>query len=149
MKLKETIKRVLKEDKIYKVINLINNHGLLSALDYFGGWKRIQELANIEEPTRKMAITFIKDLIKKYGAISVHEIEKDPIFYEKDNIEYKEIDFFGRFTAIGTVWSFDDETESKDIGEFQLRYEELDNVMIYRIFDMLMDAYENKHILPT
>ena len=47
MNIKQTIKRVLKEGVKEKMIKFIDSYGLLSAINFVGGWDELKEMLGI------------------------------------------------------------------------------------------------------
>jgi len=139
MNLQENIRKVLKEGVKEKMIKLIDEHGLISAINFVGGWKTLKEMLGDYYINTKLMIDFIKNLIREYGGLSVFDFDEDPIFYNKTPTEYREIHYFGVDRVTVQVWNketFDDE------GEFHVAYEALDDATIMEIFELLIEEYE-------
>lgn len=137
MNLKETIRRVLNEGLKERMIQFIDEYGVKSAVDFFGGWKIIEDTIGDENVTTKMKINFIKELTKEQGGISVFDLNEDPIYFGRDGNEYQEIYYFGLRSVTIQMW--DRENNYTDLGEFIVSYENLNDGQIDDIFYMLME----------
>lgn len=136
MNIKQTIRRVLNEGLKERMIQFMDEYGLKSAVDFFGGWKIIEDTIGDENVTTKMKINFIKELMKELGGISVHDLNEDPIYFGQDGNEYQEIYYFGLRSVTIQMW---DRENYDDLGEFIASYEELSDGLIDDIFYMLME----------
>lgn len=138
MNLKETIKRVLNEGLKERMIQFIDEYGIKSAVDFFGGWKVIEDTIDNERLTYKMKLDFIKYLVKEYQGISIVDLNEDPLFYDETDTSYHEIPYLALRGVTIQVW---DKQNYDDLGEFFVQYERLDNEIIDNIFYLLMEHY--------
>lgn len=92
--------------------------------------------------TNEIMINFIKEIVNtiNYNFLTPTEINEDPIFYSKNDHEYKEITAFRSSTVVITVWDFN---FTEIIGEFHKSYEDLPLNSLQEIFDMLVRAYSD------
>ena len=91
--------------------------------------------------TREIKQEFIQDYFKDLGyEISLFEIDEEPIFYNENESEYREIIYIGQSKVSVQVWTKENwEAE----GEFGILYYNLDDDMIDRIFDIVIQLYDN------
>lgn len=139
MSIKQTIRKVLKEGVKEKMIKLIDEHGLISATNFVGGWNTLKKMLGDYQINTKLMIDFIKDLTREYGGLSVFDFDESPIFYNKTKTEYREIPYFGTSHVTVQVWN--NETFN-DEGDFHVPYENLDDATIMEIFELLLEQYE-------
>jgi hypothetical protein len=135
-RLKESIKKVLKEGVKERIIELIDSLGLESAISFVGGWEELKDIVGEEYITTKHMIGFIKEVTRKAGGLSVFDFDKDPIFYEETKSEYREITYFGPTRVTVQRWykeTFD------HLGDLYIFYEKLGDDVIKRIFEFLID----------
>lgn len=138
MILKETIKKVLKEKVKKKILSFIGSHGLISAIEFFGGWDFIEDKLGKDENLRKIKIDFIKELTNKYSGLSFWDLNENPILFKQTNEEYQEITHLGLRNVVIEIW---DEDWKQD-GQFIVLYENLSDKNINDIFNMLMKHFK-------
>jgi len=136
MESREKIRKVLKEGVKERIIELIDSHGLESAISFVGGWEELKNIVGEEYITTKHMIDYIKEVARKNDGISVYDFDEDPIFYEETKSEYREIRYFG-FVRV-TVQRWYKETFD-DLGDLHIFYEKLSDDVIKRIFEFLID----------
>lgn len=91
--------------------------------------------------TREIKQEFIQDYFKDLGyGISLIEIDEEPIFYNENESEYREIIYIGQSKVSVQVWT---KENWEDEGEFGILYYNLDDDMIDRIFDIVIQLYDN------
>jgi hypothetical protein len=139
MNLQENIRKVLKEGVKEKMIKLIDEHGLISAINFVGGWDTLKRMLGDYQINTKLMIDFIKDLTREYGGLSVFDFDESPIFYGRTKTEYREISYFGISHVTVQVWN--NETFS-DEGEMHVPYTNLNDTIIMEIFELLLEQYE-------
>jgi hypothetical protein len=136
MNLRENIRKVLSEGVRERIIELIDSHGLESAISFVGGWEELKDIVGEDDITTKHMVGFIKEVTRKAGGLSVFDFDEDPIFYEQTQSEYREITYFGPTRVTVQRWykeTFD------DLGDFHIFYEKLSDDVIKRIFEFLID----------
>jgi len=138
--LQESIRKVLKEGVKERMIELINSHGLLSAIRFIGDWDTLTDILGFDKINTEMMIKFIKELAREHNGLSVFDFDEDPIFYNKTDTEYREITFFGTNTVAVQRWDIRDFNAA---GSLTVPYEDLSNNNVKQIFDFLMEKYEN------
>ena len=124
------------------LISQIEKNGLKYALDMTNfSYTKLWSIIGDEYLTRKIKQEFIQDFFKSFGyGISLIEFEIDPIYYNSNDKEYREITYLGINKVSVTVW----DRESNDIeGEFGVLYHNLNDDMIDSIFDIVIELYEN------
>jgi hydroxymethylpyrimidine pyrophosphatase-like HAD family hydrolase len=139
MRIRKTIRKVLREGIKEKMIELIDEYGLMSAINFVGGWDDLKKRLGEYHLTTKDMIGFIKELVKEPYGLSVFDFNKDPIYYNQTNTEYREIHFFGINTVVVQVW---EKENFEDLGTFNVPYENLDDATIMEIFELLLEEYE-------
>jgi hypothetical protein len=122
------------------MIELINSHGLLSAIRFIGDWDTLTDILGFDKINTEMMIKFIKELAREHNGLSVFDFDEDPIFYNKTDTEYREITFFGTNTVAVQRWDIRDFNAA---GSLTVPYEDLSNNNVKQIFDFLMEKYEN------
>ena len=138
MNLRNTISRILNESVKDKMIEFIDSYGLLSAINFVGGWDELKEiLGDYHVPVKDM-IHFIKELAREYGGLSIFDFDEDPICYNQTETEYREISFFGTNTVVIQVWQ---KETFEDYGTFTVPYKDLDDETIVKIFELLIEEH--------
>lgn len=91
--------------------------------------------------TRKVKQKFIEDIMSQTGyGFGLSEIDEDPIYYQSNNDEYKEITYLGLSSVVVEVWSRDTE---EVLGEYRVSYSSLHDKLIDKVFDSVIIMYEN------
>jgi hypothetical protein len=149
--MKDLIRRIIKEstpksdeDKIKdRIVTQIEKLGLFKTLEMLSlSYTKIFSMGiGPEYLTRNIKQQFIQDYFKNIGyGISLFEIDEEPIFYNENESEYREIIYIGQSKVSIIVW----DKESWDTkGEFGVLYYNLDDDMIDRIFDIVIQLYDN------
>lgn len=149
--MKDLIRRIIKEstpksdeDKIKdRIVTQIKKLGLFKTLEMLSlSYTKIFSMGiGPEYLTRNIKQQFIQDYFKNIGyGISLFEIDEEPIFYNENESEYREIIYIGQSKVSIIVW----DKESWDTkGEFGVLYYNLDDDMIDRIFDIVIQLYDN------
>ena len=149
--MKDLIRRIIKEstpksdeDKIKdRIVTQIEKLGLFKTLEMLSlSYTKIFSMGiGPEYLTRNIKQQFIQDYFKNIGyGISLFEIDEEPIFYNENESEYREIIYIGQSKVSIIVW----DKESWDTkGEFGVLYYNLDDDMIDMIFDIVVQLYDN------
>ena len=149
--MKDLIRRIIKEstpksdeDKIKdRIVTQIEKLGLFKTLEMLSlSYTKIFSMGiGPEYLTRNIKQQFIQDYFKNIGyGISLFEIDEEPIFYNENESEYREIIYIGQSKVSIIVW----DKESWDTkGEFGVLYYNLDDDIIDMIFDIVVQLYDN------
>jgi len=143
--LRETIRRILKEDSKQEILDFIDKFGISRAVSFFGDFEIIKNvLGDISNLSRENKIKFIKDIVNEYnGGISVFDLNEDPILYNKMSHMYKEIHFFGENRVTVHVWEVVGDKD--ELGSYRVKYESLNDEIIDNIFKILMKSLEKNY----
>jgi hypothetical protein len=132
------------ESRQEKLLNMINNVGLLQASLSVGGMERLINIVGEDNITIQNKIDFIKEVVMMtdHGYISVYDTYVEPIHVDEDDD--------GTLTLIETLYDdsallsvyedYDDEPDSE-----YTNYESLPDQIIKEIFDIVL-IYYNKII---
>ncbi len=134
------MKFLIKESKFKEtIIDNIDKNGLLDTLKLTNmSFTKLSSMIGMDFLTNKLMIQFIKDVIDKNGSFSVYDFYIDPLPYNKTDSEYREISYFGPKFAGVDVYS-----ENGLLGNFHVRYENLNDDKLMEVFDLVMEAYED------
>jgi hypothetical protein len=134
------MKFLIKESKFKEtIIDNIDKNGLLDTLKLTNmSFTKLSSMIGMDFLTNKLMIQFIKDVIDKNGSFSVYDFYIDPLPYNKTDSEYREISYFGPKFAAVDVYS-----ENGLLGDFHVRYENLNDDKLMEVFDLVMEAYED------
>lgn len=135
MNLQENIRKILREGVKEKMIDIMNSHGLMFAINFVSGWETLKELLGHYDMPIKYILGFIKEVAKEHNGISIFDFDADPIFYKETETVISEITFFGSNGVIVHHWEKD---TYEDFGEEFVKYENLDDDIITEIFNFLM-----------
>lgn len=143
--MRKIIKQILKESSNLrdKLIQQINLRGLFFVLNITGlSYTKLFSMGiGPEYFTRKTKQEFIQDFFKDLGyGISLFEIDEEPIFYNENESEYREIIYIGQSKVSVQVWTKENwEAEA----EFGVLYHNLSDNFIDEIFDITIHLYDN------
>jgi len=140
MGIRETIRRILREDTKQEVLDFIDEFGMYRAISFFGGdvLKDIllkDILGNTQLKIEKIDI--IKKFLSDIGGITLELA----IPYKEDNHgHYHQIEFLGVEKAIINVYGgYKNET---DLGEYEVTYSYLPDKSVDDIFEIIMEDME-------
>lgn len=136
-------KQYIKENKLKEsLVSQIETNGLMSVLKITRFTPaKLFSVIGLDWVNRKIMIKFIKDFVNNVGwGFGLSEIDKDPIFYNSNDEEYREITYLGRNNVGIDVWGGDNFFEN--LGEFWVDYEALSDKILTEIFDILINHYE-------
>ena len=140
--IRESITRILREETaIDRIVNMIDNEGLLHTLKVMNiSFTRLFSIFGNEWLTRKIQTKFIKDLmeLREYG-FGLSEVGLEPIFYNENEDEYRQIDYIGQRGVTVDVLP---RNVNRPDGEFFVSYFGLDDRIINELFDAMVHAYE-------
>lgn len=149
--MKDLIRRIIKEStpksdegKIRdRIVTQIEKLGLFKTLEMLSlSYIKIFGMGiGPEYLTRDIKQQFIQDFFKDLGyGISLFEIDEEPIFFNENEFEYREIIYIGQSKVSVQIWTKENwEAE----GEFGVLYYNLDDDMIDMIFDIVIQLYDN------
>ena len=149
--MKDLIRRIIKEStpksdegKIRdRIVTQIEKLGLFKTLEMLSlSYTKIFGMGiGPEYLTRDIKQQFIQDFFKDLGyGVSLPEIDEEPIFFNENEFEYREIHYLGASKVSIMVW----DKESGDTeGGFGVLYYNLDDDMIDRIFDIVIQLYDD------
>lgn len=144
MKLIETIKSIINENK---VVDMIQEMGLYSLIRYTGGYDNITKLMGDYVFSNEDMIWFIIDVVKhlteKYrdDGISVWDLDMSPIMMGHPDEELQQIEYFN--PNFLTFYVYKGENYQDKVGNFTERYEDLDDNTLDEVFLFMVDALEN------
>jgi hypothetical protein len=145
MLLKESIRKVLKEETAKtRLITMIENDGLLHTLKLTNlNFSRLSSLLGSDWITRKIQIKFIKDLmaLRLYG-FGLGEAGLDPIYYNENEEEYRQIDYIGERGVTIDVIPKNDFSEGIE-GDWFQSYFGLEDKILNEVFNAMITIYEN------
>jgi len=145
MVLKESIRKVLKEETAKgRLITMIENDGLLHTLKLTNlNFNRLSSILGNDWITRNIQIKFIKDLmaLRLYG-FGLGEAGLDPIYYNENEEEYRQIDYIGERGVTIDVISKNDFDFVK--GDWFQSYFGLEDRILNEVFNAMITIYENK-----
>jgi hypothetical protein len=122
------------------IVSEIDNNGLLHVLKLLNiSYTKLFSMIGYEWLTNKVMIGFIQDIVGDYLSFGLVEIGEDPIFYNENKQEYREIEYLGKLRVSVGVY---DKTTNNHIGEFNVSYHNLNDNHLKMIFDAVMNAYE-------
>jgi hypothetical protein len=144
MCLKQIIIRVLREETTKdRIINMIDKEGLLYVLKVMNiNFTRLFSMVGNEWLTRNIQIKFIKDLmeLRQYG-FGLSEVGLEPIFYNENEDEYRQIDYIG---ARGVTIDVLPKNVNRPDGEWFQSYFGIDDRIINELFDAVVHTYEER-----
>lgn len=147
MKLIETIKNIINENKVGDIIQEI---GFYDAIRYFGGYDNLTKMMGGYEFSTEEKIQFIKEIVTKlceeYDDVEVpsNNLTSFQIEYDNTDSETQLIEYYSPEYITVERYSTDDEDYdvfSQDdfyIGSFRLSYEELHPSLITDIFYLMV-----------
>ena len=143
MNLQESIKRILIEETSIgeKMKKQIDRLGLYQFMEITGlSWVKIVSVIGVDFLSYKIMADFIPSVLNNVGAFGFGEFNLEPILYNSNDSEVREISYLGLTGPIVDVWSgYNFETHE---GEFQVHYYNLSDDIIEQVFDIVMKVYE-------
>ncbi len=143
--MKDLIVRILREegeDYHQKFINQIDKIGLINFLNLTKfSYTKLWSMIGDEWITRKIKEKFIKDVMEdlEWG-FGISEVGEKPIGYKENETEFWQIDYIGLNTIAVDIIS---KETGEEQGSFNLRYSQLDDSILDRIFDIVVMVYES------
>lgn len=138
---------IIKEEVLKnKLIKTIDEKGLLNTMKYTGlSWAKLTSLIGMDFITNEIMVDFITQVMREIEPFGLSEVNEDPIFYNQNSEEVREITYLGTIKVVVDVWSGPDFNEHE--GEFGVSYHNLSDHILEQVFDVIMKVYEeNKDI---
>ena len=135
MKLIGTIKSIVKENKDKSIPNMIKTLGISDAIKYFGNYYTIEPyLKEIDK------VNFIKEKVNGLtewigGGVGLIEIDEEPIHYDEDENEIRQIEYLGKDSVTVDVYDAD---MDRHLGDFNVQYESLPSQIIEELVEILL-----------
>jgi hypothetical protein len=132
------------ESRQEKLLNMINNVGLLQASLSVGGMERLFNIVGEDNITTQNKIEFIKEVVmmSDYGFIIIDDIDEEPIHVgEDDDGTITQIELLYDDSVLLDIY---DDYDSEPDNEY-INYESLPDQIIQEIFDIVL-IYYNKII---
>lgn len=141
MKLRETIRKVLREGLDDKIINLVNSVGIMSATSFVGGYEKLFKILDKYEVTNDMKIRLIKDYVGDKDGVGLNNINMEDIMFKDDDNEQHVVIYLENNGVLVNIWSGHD--YDTDSGEYILSYEELPDNVIDEIYSAVISELIN------
>jgi hypothetical protein len=123
-----------KENSIPKMIKIL---GISDAIKYFGNYYTIEPYLKVIDK-----VNFIKEKVDEISeglnssGISLYELNEEPIFYDEDDNELRQIEYLGKDSVYVDVYNDDGDTH---VGDFRVTYEGLSVEIIERLVEILLN----------
>jgi len=132
------IKSLMSEDKEDSKREMIRSLGLADAIKYFGNYYTIEPYLKVVDK-----VNFIKEKVAElyeelgggFGFLLL-EINEEPIHYDEDENELRQIEHLGKNGVTVDVYDVD---MSSHIGEFNVKYENLPVQIIEELVEVLLN----------
>jgi hypothetical protein len=127
---------IIKEDKDSSIPNMIKTLGISDAIKYFGNYYTIEPyLKEIDK------VNFIKEKVNGLtewigGGVGLVEIDEEPIHYDEDENEIKQIEYLGKNSVTVDVYDAD---MNRHLGDFNVQYESLPSQIIEELVEILLN----------
>jgi hypothetical protein len=143
--MKKTIKKILKTyisentDRKDKIISLIEKRGLYFTVNMVGGYETLKKLiGGYDSISRELFIDAIDDLVSDFDdTIGVVDINMTPIITRDKDGELCQIEMLYP-TSVG-ISCYGGYKYERELDFIIMNYYDLDNEIIYEIFEGLMD----------
>jgi hypothetical protein len=146
MRVNENSMKIDDDSRIGKMINQsLESVGLTSTIKLFGGYEQLKDYFNKIEFSRKDKIELIKYVYSELGGTSFSEIYENPIHYPSGDETHEEVAYMTNQVVIVDVYAGHEYNEH--VGEFDVPYEELNDMIIDEIFDITMKVAEESEII--
>jgi hypothetical protein len=127
---------IIKESKENSIPNMIKTLGISDAIKYFGNYYTIEPyLKEIDK------VNFIKEKVNGLtewigGGVGLVEIDEEPIHYNEDENEIKQIEYLGKNSVTVDVYDAD---MNRHLGDFNVQYESLPSQIIEELVEILLN----------
>ena len=132
------MKYIITESRLKNIfLDLISNHGLMTAITNAGGVKQLNDILGRDIPRlpKDEMIEVIQRLVD--NKLIYLPDYSDTIFYKEDNRNYSEI--FALLPNYAQVMIWDKEEEDIDKGRYLIPYEDLDYDTLLRILKKILE----------
>jgi hypothetical protein len=139
MNLQENIKKVLLESVKDKMIELIDDSGVITASRFIGGYKELKDIVGDDEISRGAKVQIIMKYIRDNDdGVSLFQVGGPIPYREDDNGYFHQIEYLGPSRAIINVYGggYNNET---DAGEYGVTYNGLPDKSLEDIFEIIME----------
>jgi hypothetical protein len=128
-----------------KIIKLVEDKGLFQTMKMLGlSWSRLISIVGTEYITRKIMLKFISDFMGQLDmGFGLVEAGEDPIFYNENDEEIRQIVYFGLNSVAVEVT---EKVFYNIDGEFRVNYSNLDDDILMEVFDTMMRIHEDGDI---
>ena len=135
MNLNENIQRIkslMSEDKEDSKREMIRSLGMSDAIKYFGNYYTIEPYLKVVDK-----VEFIKEKVAEISELVGEGITLvEPIHYDEDDEELKQIEYLKKNTAVVDVYDAD---MNRHIGNFNVKYENLPVQIIEELVEILVN----------
>lgn len=127
---------IIQENKDNSIPKMIKTLGISDAIKYFGNYYMIEPyLKEIDK------VNFIKEKVNDLtewigGGVGLVEIDEEPIHYDEDEDEIKQIEYLGKNGVTVDVYDAD---MNRHTGEFNVKYESLPSHIIELLVEILLN----------
>jgi len=130
------IKSLMSEDKEDSKREMIRSLGLADAIKYFGNYYTIEPYLKVVDK-----VNFIKEKVAELsewlgGGFGLVEIDEEPIHYDEDENELRQIEYLGKNGVTVDVYDVD---MSSHLGDFNVKYENLPVQIIEELVEILVN----------
>ena len=130
------IKSLMSEDKEDSKREMIRSLGLADAIKYFGNYYTIEPYLKVIDK-----VNFIKEKVAEIseelgGGFGLVEIYEEPIHYDEDENELRQIEYLGKNRVTVDVY---DANMDSHIGDFNVKYESLPVQIIEELVEILLN----------
>jgi len=137
MNIKQTIKKVLSESLRDRIIDLINDTGVINAIKFVGGYDELKKHCEVPVEEKIKTIKKYTNVGDMYGGFYLTELNEDPISYDEDSEGYHQIEYIGMNKVKVVVYGgYKNNTEMFD---YNVAYEDLPEKTIEDIFEMVIN----------
>ena len=122
---------IIQENKESSIPNMVKTLGITDAIKYFGNYYTIEPYLKVVDK-----VNFIKEKIAELGigGISLREIDEEPIVYDDDDNDHKQIEFLGRERAYVDIYY-----RGHNVGDIRVPYESLSVEIIELLVETLLN----------
>lgn len=134
MNLQENIYRIqslLSENKEEVIRRMVNKIGLIQTIKMAGNYYKIEPYLKVIDK-----VNFIKEKVAELGrgGVSLRELKEEPILFDEDNNDHKQIEFLGRDRVYVDTYY-----RGHNIGDERIPYESLSVEIIELLVEILIN----------
>ena len=141
------MKLIISEEKINdlqrKVLNMIDTQGFLDTLKLMGGYSTLRKIMKgVGYLTPERMISVIKSVLEQSteGSLVPDDIGLNPIIINDTEEFLEQIEMFGYEGPYVVI--YDNKQYYEPVDEYLIKWEELDPIHLYEIFDGMVDEWE-------